>query len=389
MVKSAPDEQSSYSAVKGSPTRAFFLERPNRFVVLCRIGTDVVKAHLPNPGRLWELLYKDAELVLERTSASGRATDYTVVAVRTERGPVMLHTHRVNSAVAWLLARGKLIGFEDYKLKGREVTHGQHRFDLLLSGPEGEILVEVKSCTLFGELLAMFPDAPSKRAVNHVRHLGELARQGVKTAVIFAVQTPHPKFFLPDFHTDYDFARTVLAEKEHVEFLPISLEWGAEDLKLKERSNRIEIPWGVLEQECVDAGSYVSIFEIKDPKAPLGDGFYCVVERAPKDLTASMARVTRKTLMPHPTLNAIKEDVSIVGVLPIRANEDMASLQDDLAAVSPLTADGLFYFPHNPLRWKSFIDVLLKYRIGRLEQKLLNEYPGGLDGPKKCGNICT
>jgi len=389
MVKAALDGQSIYSAVKGTPTKAFFLERLNRFVVLCKVGSDVVKAHLPNPGRLWELLYKDAELVLERTKSKGRATDYTVVAVRTERGPVMLHTHRVNSAVAWLLERGKLAGFEDCKLVGREVTYGQHRFDLLLRGLEGEVLVEVKSCTLFGDLLAMFPDAPSKRAVNHVRHLGELSRKGAKTAVIFAVQVPHPRFFLPDFHTDYDFARTVLAEREYVEFLPISLEWDAMDLKLKERSNRVEIPWRLLEKECVDAGSYVAVFEIEDAKASRKKGFYCVIEKVPKGLTASMARVARKTYIPHQALNLIKESINLVGVLPIRTNEDIASLQDDLAAIGSLAAEGLFYFPHNPLRWKDFIDVLLKYRIGRLEQKLINKYPGGLDVSKKCGNICT
>jgi hypothetical protein len=35
---------------------ATFLDRPNRFLVRCRLGGRTVKAFLPNPGRLRELL---------------------------------------------------------------------------------------------------------------------------------------------------------------------------------------------------------------------------------------------------------------------------------------------------------------------------------------------
>ncbi len=36
--------------------RAEFLSRPNRFAVECLLDGKTVRAHLPNPGRLWELL---------------------------------------------------------------------------------------------------------------------------------------------------------------------------------------------------------------------------------------------------------------------------------------------------------------------------------------------
>ncbi|MBF1318503.1 MAG: sugar fermentation stimulation protein SfsA, partial [Megasphaera micronuciformis] len=34
-----------------------FIDRPNRFIVHVEIDDETVTCHLPNPGRLWELLY--------------------------------------------------------------------------------------------------------------------------------------------------------------------------------------------------------------------------------------------------------------------------------------------------------------------------------------------
>ncbi len=43
---------------------ATFLSRPNRFVVLCKAQGRTLRAYLPNPGRLWELLLPNACLLL-------------------------------------------------------------------------------------------------------------------------------------------------------------------------------------------------------------------------------------------------------------------------------------------------------------------------------------
>ena len=42
---------------------AAFVNRPNRFVTKAVMGDAVVTCHMPNPGRMWELLYEgDAAL---------------------------------------------------------------------------------------------------------------------------------------------------------------------------------------------------------------------------------------------------------------------------------------------------------------------------------------
>ena len=36
---------------------ATFVARPNRFVVHLELDGQMIAAHLPNPGRMWELLF--------------------------------------------------------------------------------------------------------------------------------------------------------------------------------------------------------------------------------------------------------------------------------------------------------------------------------------------
>ena len=44
--------------------QATFTNRPNRFIVECEIDGRRVRAYLPNPGRLWELLLPGSMLYL-------------------------------------------------------------------------------------------------------------------------------------------------------------------------------------------------------------------------------------------------------------------------------------------------------------------------------------
>ena len=70
---------------------AFFLSRPNRFLVRCEDNRrGVIQAFLPNPGRLSELFFPGVRLyVLDHSEDAGtRATNYTVVAVERDGAPV-------------------------------------------------------------------------------------------------------------------------------------------------------------------------------------------------------------------------------------------------------------------------------------------------------------
>ena len=113
--------------------RARFIRRPNRFLVVCDLGGKTVEAYLPNPGRLWELLFPGRILYLVRRPPDpSKSTEYTALAVEHEGRPILLHTHLVNDVVATLLAAKKLPGFETASVIRREARAGTSRYDFLL-----------------------------------------------------------------------------------------------------------------------------------------------------------------------------------------------------------------------------------------------------------------
>jgi sugar fermentation stimulation protein A len=70
---------------------AAFISRPNRFVVECMVDGRKVRAYLPNPGRLWELLFPGARLFLtEFAPSSERSLKYMAVAVERNGIPITI-----------------------------------------------------------------------------------------------------------------------------------------------------------------------------------------------------------------------------------------------------------------------------------------------------------
>ena len=93
---------------------ATFVSRPNRFIVHARVARRVVQAHLPDPGRLRELLVPGAELRLRPAPPERpRRTAYTVELVRASAPPrpwVSVVTTRANELAHRLLAAGAVRG---------------------------------------------------------------------------------------------------------------------------------------------------------------------------------------------------------------------------------------------------------------------------------------
>ncbi|MEJ2078896.1 MAG: hypothetical protein P8Z74_12920, partial [Acidobacteriota bacterium] len=102
--------------VPGRLVKGIFVERPNRFLVRCRIhGTGVVDAQMPNSGRLDELLLPGATVYLADELESSRRrvtrahrtaprkTRYTAWAVDREGETIFIHTHQTNAVARNLL----------------------------------------------------------------------------------------------------------------------------------------------------------------------------------------------------------------------------------------------------------------------------------------------
>jgi sugar fermentation stimulation protein A len=368
-----------------------FIRRLNRFTVECSLDGEIIRAHLPNPGRLWELLLPDRIVSLVSSDPlSGRSTAYTAVAVLREGMPVLLHTQKANAVVKYLLEKNKIRGLENAEIIRQEAAFGTSRFDFLLQKKNVQYVVEVKSCTLFGKNIAMFPDAVTERGRRHLLKLSELTKQGMKCGVVFLVHSPRARFFLPDYHIDFAFARTFLNLKDRLKYRAVSVTW-EENLALGEDVRELDIPREVLNREAIDSGSYMLILHLLDDVTisvgNLGQvlfprGFYIYVGSAKKNLTKRMERHLRKRKKFFWHIDYLRDHAERCMALPIRSS---ISLEHEIAFAMNRIADWsipgfgssdcscethLFAMHDNPVHSQAFIDVLQYFRIDRLSAEL-------------------
>lgn len=178
----------------GPLVEARFESRPNRFLVLASIPPrgELVEVHLPDPGRLRELLLPGAPLWLRPVPPeSPRRTRWTAVLVQAPDGGelVSLDTGLPNRLVGGALEAGVLPEFAGWRLAGREVPIGRSRIDFLLSAEDEYLALEVKSVTLLVEGVARFPDAVTERGARHVDELRRYVETGRgAAAILFLLQ---------------------------------------------------------------------------------------------------------------------------------------------------------------------------------------------------------
>ena len=383
-----------YAAVKlfDDLIPAEFVSRPNRFVVHCKIDQRTIRAYLPNPGRLWELLFPGVRLYLTPLPPSpDRKLSYLAVAVERDGMPVMLHTHHTNLVAKHLIETNRFPGLEGARIIQPEFRIGHSRFDFLLCKDGRDILLEVKSCTLFHRDLAMFPDAVSARATKHLLELGSLTRKGYDAAVLFVVHSDRARWFMPEHHTDLEFCRTLLSVRDRVMVKAVSAEWG-EDLSLKDTSRELAIPWDLVERESHDRGDYIVVLQLKrDRRIEVGGlgkvrfrkGYYLYVGSAMKDLGKRLDRHRRRTKRMHWHIDHLRQNAEFIAGIPIRssAGRDCA-LASALEAITDRSVPDfgssdcscpshLFAMDADPLLSRSFSDLLLSFRMGMLEEELV------------------
>lgn len=373
------------------PVKARLVRRLNRFVVLCDLGGQPVTAHLPNPGRLWELFFPGCVLYLvEEAPVAARRTRFTVVAAQRDGVPVMLHTGVTNQVVRRLLEQRRIPGWENARVVQAEVYQDDSRFDFLLQRNGQPFYLEVKSCTLFEDNLAMFPDAVTARGTKHVAKLAALAGQGVPCGVLFVVQWPRAEFFLPDYHIDWQFARQLYAARDDLTVKAVSVAWQP-DLSLGEPVRQVAIPWDFLAGELQDRGCYFLLLQLPTAErltvGRLGErlfpaGYYIYVGSARRGLTQRLARHLRRRKKLFWHIDYLRGTAARCVAIPVRTADD---LEHDLAKAMQRIADWqvpgfgcsdctctshLFGLREDPLTSPAFIAILQYFRMGRVAARL-------------------
>ncbi|MDR1863636.1 MAG: DNA/RNA nuclease SfsA [Treponema sp.] len=373
--------------------KARFISRPNRFLVIAESPPDGggpperLPCHCPNPGRLTECLFPGTELLLEKRTGGREAakTLWTAAALRHKGNIVPLFASRANRAAEELVLPEVIPGLREIH---REFSLGASRFDFLCIGRKGERhLLEVKACSLVEYGTAMFPDAPSARALKHLEELAALSGEGYACHVLFVIMHGNPSVFIPNLHTDPAFAsalgRYCAGEEPAVKARAALLRCGEDGLaELAAPSVPVDLSRGALAAR--DAGNYLVLLELAGPRrieiGALGTfgfkkGWYVYSGSAGKNLSARISRHLRKEgKKKHWHIDYLTPYAAGIKALPIMSCRNLeCELAGELERLGgePLKGFGssdcrcaghLFYFPAPPLSDRAFTDTLFRYR---------------------------
>jgi len=194
--------------IDGPLLPAIFIERPNRFITIIEIGGKEHRSHLPDPGRLKELLISGASLLVRPApKEKKRKTAFTTVMVNMEGQWISLVSTLPNYFVKHALQNNSLPILSSYDLVRPEVTVKNHRFDFLLNDTNGkDFFLEVKSVTFVEDGIAQFPDAVTLRGMNHAKALMDLVKNGEHAGILFVCQRPDAISFEPMWIRDPNFS---------------------------------------------------------------------------------------------------------------------------------------------------------------------------------------
>lgn len=190
------------------------MRRVNRFRVTVRVEGEEVDAHLPNSGRLTELLTRDRPCWLRPASSPRRKTDFDLKLVDFAHVLVSVDARLPNPLLAEALEERRLAPFRACTDFDREVVLMESRIDFRLWMPTGVLWVETKSVTLVEDGVALFPDAPTARGSRHVHGLSNAVRGGDGAAVVFVVQRPDARSFAPYDAADPAFGEALRSAAE-------------------------------------------------------------------------------------------------------------------------------------------------------------------------------
>ncbi|MGI6705342.1 MAG: DNA/RNA nuclease SfsA [Clostridia bacterium] len=182
-----------------------FVKRLNRFAAIVQINGKETLCHVPNTGRLRELLVEGCMVRVRKALSPLRKTQYDLLLVDHDGQWVAIDSHLANKLVYQGMLDKQLKGFESISSIQKEISYGHSRFDIGVVNQGQPWMIENKCVTLVEDDCAMFPDAPTERGRRHLLELMTAQEDGFKCAVFFIVQRADCLFFRPNGRMDEEF----------------------------------------------------------------------------------------------------------------------------------------------------------------------------------------
>lgn len=184
------------------------MRRVNRFAAEVQVGSEVWLVHLPNSGRMTELLVPGAAVRVALSGTASGTTRGRLLLIRHLGRWVGVDSHLPNRLWELALQQGGLPPVVGVRSWEREVRVDGERVDFCVHTRSGDWLVETKSCNRVEAGVALFPDAPTARGARHLRLLADVARRGGWAAVVWFVQRDDARCLRVDWQADPSFAES-------------------------------------------------------------------------------------------------------------------------------------------------------------------------------------
>ena len=190
-----------------SLTPGIFRARPNRFLALVELQGELQRCHVPNTGRLGELLLPGAAVWCKKAETPGRKTAWSLLVVKKGENLVNIDSQAPNHVAAEYVAGGGLGIVPDF-VKPEQVF-GDSRLDLYYEAGTIKGYVEIKGVTLEEDGVARFPDAPTQRGRKHLLALKAAVAAGYRATALFVIQMEGVSTFSPNTPRDPAFAQAL------------------------------------------------------------------------------------------------------------------------------------------------------------------------------------
>lgn len=189
---------------------AIFLERLNRFVAWVELDGEKIMTHVPNTGRLKEILIPGCRALVRFENQPNRKTAHSLIGAWKDDKLINFDSQIPNRVVEEALLAKKIPLFAGFDLVEREKTFGKSRFDFKLSKAGApDYYLEVKGVTLEADEIVSFPDAVTERGAKHLRELVLAKQAGFGAGLIFLVQLERAKYFTPNTAMDPYFTESL------------------------------------------------------------------------------------------------------------------------------------------------------------------------------------
>lgn len=230
-----------------------WIKRYKRFMVDLDLGDEeVLTVHSANTGSMKNCYVEGGDAWYWDSKNEKRKYPHSLELTETPSGHVAcINTSRPNYLVAEAIENGTVKELQDYSKLKTEVRYGDEksRIDILLSGGEKDIYVEVKNTTLLEKTIngvidengstedgcGYFPDSVSERASKHLRELMRMVEEGHRGVIFFCVNHTGIKQVSPADHIDKVYGQLLReAAQKGVEILAYQSHISDTEIKLQQ-----------------------------------------------------------------------------------------------------------------------------------------------------------